>query len=78
MNKSSIFTNGNFQQTSLNDAYNFQSFSTYINTNGLQTGFSPKCIFCSSLETTSLVNDGGSFRKCNKCKKHFKALFIKN
>lgn len=74
MSNSNIFNNGNFQQTPLNSAYQFNTFSTYINNNGLHTRFSPKCIFCSSIESTPLSNDGGSFRQCNRCKKQFKAL----
>jgi hypothetical protein len=66
----------NLQQTPLDFAYNFQSFSGYINNNGLFSSFSPVCIFCSSPDTISLMNDGGSFRQCNKCKKQFKARFI--
>jgi hypothetical protein len=78
MSNSNIFNGGNFQQTPINDAYHFQSFSSYINGNGLQTRFSPKCIFCSSSDSIPLINDGGSFRQCNKCKKQFKAILIRN
>jgi hypothetical protein len=78
MSNSNIFNGGNFQQTPLNDAYKFQSFSTYINNNGLKSRFSPQCIFCSSLESIALLNDGGSFRQCNRCKKQFKAILIRN
>ena len=76
MSNSSILNNqNNFPQTSLNDAYRFQSFSTYINNNGLQTMFSPICIFCSSNNSISLINDN-SFRQCRRCNKQFKALFM--
>jgi hypothetical protein len=79
MSNSNTFNNNqnNFPQTSLNDAYRFQSFSTYINNNGLQTMFSPRCIFCSSNNSVSLINDG-SFRQCRTCNKQFKALFTNN
>ena len=40
---------------------------------GLKANFSQVCIFCSSKDSTALINDG-SFRQCNKCKKHFKAI----
>jgi len=66
----------NLQQTPLDNAYKFQSFSGYINNNGMVSRFSPVCIFCSSPDTKSLMNDGGSFRQCNKCKKQFKAQFM--
>jgi hypothetical protein len=76
MSNSSIFNNqNNFPQTSLNDAYRFQSFSTYINNNGLQTMFSPICIFCSSNNSISLINDN-SFRQCRRCNKQFKTLLM--
>ncbi len=74
MSDSTIFKNGTFQQTPLNVAYQFQSFSSYIN-NGLQTRFSPRCIFCPSTNTAALLTDG-SFRKCNMCKKQFKARLV--
>ena len=73
MSNSNTFTNSNFQQTPLNDAYQFNSFSQYISNGGLNSHFSPICIFCSSKETSPLINDGGSFRQCNRCKKQFKA-----
>lgn len=73
MSNSNTFNNSNFQQTPLNDAYRFTTFSSYINNGGLKARFSPKCIFCPSTDSTSLTNDG-SFRQCNRCKKHFKAI----
>ena len=75
MSNSNTFNNSNFQQTSITDAYQFTSFSQYINNGGLKSNFSPVCIFCSSKESNALTNDG-SFRKCNRCKKHFKAILL--
>ena len=72
MSNSNTFNNSNFQQTPLGDAYQFNTFSQYINNGGLQTRFSPKCVFCPSIDSTALINDG-SFRQCNRCKKQFKA-----
>ena len=69
--------NNNVNNTPLNIAYHFQSFSSYINNNGLTSHFSPVCIFCSSKESISLMNDGGSFRQCSMCKKQFKAQVIR-
>jgi hypothetical protein len=77
MSNSNVFNGSNFQQTPINIAYNFSSFSDYINNNGLKTTFSPRCIFCSSIESIPLTNDG-AFRQCGKCKKQFKALLFKN
>lgn len=61
----------------LNSAYNFHSFSSYINNNGLQSRFSSGCIFCPSTQSIALLNDG-SFRQCNRCKKQFKAILVRN
>jgi hypothetical protein len=75
MSNSDMFTN-NLQQTNISDAYKFESFSDYIINKGLNTNFSPTCIFCSFQESISLTNDG-SFRQCKQCKKQFKARLIK-
>jgi predicted lactoylglutathione lyase len=72
-----MFTNSNFPQTDLQKAYQFNTFSQYINNNGLLSKFSPSCIFCPSNDTIILLNDG-SFRQCNKCKKQFKSKIIIN
>jgi hypothetical protein len=77
MSNSNIFTNSNFQQTTLNDAYNFNTFSQYIINGGLNSKFSPICIFCSSNNTMNLANDG-SFKQCNSCRKQFKANLSNN
>ena len=77
MSNSNIFTNNNFQQTPLNDAYNFNTFSPYIMNGGLNNRFSPICIFCSSNNTMNLVNDG-SFKQCNSCRKQFKSNISNN
>ena len=77
MSNSNTFNNSNFQQTPLNDAYQFNSFSQYINKGCLQTRFSPICIFCSSNNTMNLINDG-SFKQCNSCKKQFKSVLSNN
>jgi hypothetical protein len=77
MSNSNVFNGGNFQQTPLDVAYKFSSFSQYINNNGLKTNFSPRCIFCSSTQSKPLTHDG-SFRNCSNCKKQFKALLSRN
>ena len=80
----------NLVQTSLDDAYKFETFSTFIN-NNINTNtntntntnnnsiqrfyFSPQCIFCSSNNSVSLIIDG-SFRQCQNCNKQFKSLLI--
>lgn len=77
MSNSNMFNNGNFQQTPINDAYQFNSFSPYILNGGLNTTFSPICIFCSSNNSINLANDG-SFKQCNSCRKQFKAALSNN
>jgi hypothetical protein len=73
MSGSNIFNGGNFNGgIPINDAYKFNTFSEYIVNGGLNTRFSPVCIFCSSKDSTSLIADG-SFKQCNRCKKQFKA-----
>jgi len=76
MSNSNIFDNSTFQQTPLKEAYEFNSFSQYISNGNLKPTFSLKCIFCSSINSTSLINDG-SFRQCNTCKKNFKAIILR-
>ena len=79
MNASNNFNNDRIlPQTSLNDAYKFQSFSQYLNsaTPGALTNYSSICIFCSSRETYPLTQDGGSFRQCKNCRRQFKAAYI--
>lgn len=72
MSNPNYFNNNNeLTQTSLDDAYKFSSFSPYIMNGGLNTKFSPICIFCSSNNTMNLINDG-SFKQCNSCRKQFK------
>ena len=75
MSSSNTFTR-DLTQTPLNDAYKYQSFSNYINNMKLPT-YSSICIFCSSKETTLLMDDG-SFRKCNGCNRQFKAVILHN
>jgi hypothetical protein len=72
-----MFNNNNFQQTPLDDAYKFSTFSSYIMNGGLNSRFSPNCIFCSSNDTMNLANDG-SFKQCYSCRKQFKARLSNN
>ena len=69
--------NGELSQTSIDNAYQFSSFSPYILNGGLNRTFSPICIFCSSNNTMNLAKDG-SFKQCNTCRKQFKANLINN
>jgi hypothetical protein len=76
MSNSNVFNGGNFQQTPIDSAYQFSSFSQYIN-NGLKQNFSNICSFCSSNNTINL-NEEGSFKQCNNCRKNFKSNLAYN
>lgn len=69
--------NGDLAQTSIDSAYQFSSFSSYILNGGLNSKFSPICIFCSSNNTMNLTNDN-SFKQCNSCRRQFKAKLSDN
>ena len=64
--------NNDLKQTSIDSAYQFSTFSSYIMSGGLNSTFSPICIFCSSNNTMNLAKDG-SFKQCNTCRKQFKS-----
>ncbi len=66
-----------FNGETIDLAYQFSSFSPYIINGGLNSRFSPNCIFCSSNNTINLTNDG-SFKQCNRCRKQFKAVLSNN
>ena len=74
MSNSNIF-NGELGQTSIDLAYQFTSFSPYITNGGLNSKFSPICIFCLSSNTINLLNDG-AFKQCISCRKQFKANLL--
>ena len=38
--------------------------------------YSPQCIFCGNPSSVQLMNDGGSFRQCQRCKKNFRAKIL--
>ena len=49
-------------------------YSTPLTTRQFQLPkYSQTCIYCSNQESISLMNDGGSFRQCVKCRKQFRA-----
>lgn len=76
MSNSNMF-NGELAKTSIDSAYQFTSFSSYIVNGGLNSKFSPFCIFCSSNNTINLATDG-SFKQCNSCRKQFKSKLSNN
>jgi hypothetical protein len=60
--------------TSLEEAYKIHH--TNSNTYGGTIQYSTACIFCKNPTSASLMNDGGSFRQCLRCRKNFKATII--
>jgi len=59
----------------LNDAYKIHHIKSDVYSGKIN--YSTKCIYCSNLLSNSLLEDG-SFRKCLKCKKHFRATILSN
>ena len=54
-------------------------YSTPLTTRQFQLPtYSQTCIYCSNQESISLMNDGGSFRQCLKCRKQFRAQIHQN
>ena len=60
--------------TPLEDAYKIHH--TNSNTYGGTLKYSPICIYCKNPTSFPLMNDGGSFRRCDRCKKNFKATIL--
>jgi hypothetical protein len=61
--------------TPLNEA--FATHHINQTTYGGTLHYSTICIYCKHGTSTPLMTtDGGSFRKCNKCNKHFRATIL--
>ena len=60
--------------SSLDEAYKIHHITN--NTYSGNIKYNMTCIYCKNPSSISLMNDGGSFRQCDKCKKHFKANVI--
>lgn len=60
--------------TPLDEAYKIHHVNT--NTYGGTIKYNPTCVYCKNTQSNSLMNDGGSFRQCLRCKKNFKATII--
>ncbi len=60
--------------TPLDDAYKIHHVSPNTYTGTIK--YSTICIYCNYPQSISLMNDGGSFRQCNKCRKHFRASIL--
>jgi hypothetical protein len=59
--------------TPIENAYKIEHVNPQIYSGTLN--YSKKCIYCSSDESIPLLIDG-SFRKCYKCRKNFKATIL--
>lgn len=60
--------------TPITNAFNTQHVNN--TTYGGKIVYSSKCIFCGNSSSNALMNDGGSFRQCQKCKKNFRAQVL--
>ena len=62
--------------TPVEEAYNVQHIQKGIY--GGIIRYSSTCIYCSHTKSTSLMNgmDGGAFRRCDCCRKNFKANLL--
>jgi len=60
--------------TSLDEAYKIHHVNS--NTYGGTIKYNPTCIYCNYKASKSLMNDGGAFRQCERCRKNFKANVI--
>lgn len=60
--------------TPLEDAYRIHHVRP--NTYGGTIFYSSICIFCNHNSSQSLMNDGGAFRRCDRCKKEFRATIV--
>ena len=72
--KPNDYVNNPIVQTPISQAYHYETHSDYIK-KIKPVIFSFMCIFCSNPESIALLNDG-SFRRCIKCRKDFKAKII--
>lgn len=68
----------NFNFTPLEDAYKIHH--TTSNTYSGQIKYDAQCPFCPCKDSTALMQsqDGGCFRRCNTCRKNFRANVLSN
>ncbi len=55
---------------SLDEAFKVNMNHTYIKP---EYYYDDKCIYCGNRKTLPLLNDGGSIRQCETCKRTFRA-----
>jgi len=61
--------------TFVNEAYKIHHINSDTYTENIK--YRPICIYCNNMSSKPLMNDG-SFRKCDRCNKHFKSIAIGN
>jgi hypothetical protein len=54
----------------------FKIHHTNSNTYGGNIKYNTNCIYCKNPSSKSLMNDGGAFRQCERCRKNFMATVI--
>jgi len=69
-------TYNNMNYTPVDSAYDVQHIAKSTYTKNIR--YLPQCIFCPAIDSVALMNDGGSFRRCLKCNKHFRAKIANN
>jgi len=62
--------------TPLDEAYKIHHVNSNTYTGTLK--YSPTCIYCKHIHSTALMasSDGGAFRRCDRCRKNFKAVVL--
>ena len=60
--------------TNLDEAYKIHHINS--NTYGGTIKYNTTCIYCKNPYSKSLMNDGGSFRQCERCRKNFKSTIM--
>jgi len=60
--------------THLNDAFRIHHANP--NTYGGNIQYSTTCIYCQNPSSKSLMNDGGAFRQCQRCRRNFMATIM--
>jgi len=72
--KSNYYGSKEITQTPIDSAYKYETYSEFIKRTE-PVKFSSICIFCSACGSIPLLYDG-SFRRCFRCRKDFKAAIV--
>jgi hypothetical protein len=60
--------------TPLEEAYKIHHVNSHTYSGTLK--YNTTCIYCQNPTSISLMNDGGSFRRCDRCRKNFRANIL--